>query len=211
MNRSATVLRSRKPGCPLARRGRCIAAARVGLGHRPALPSPALLPSTSLHFKTEGNLQCRKISTGNAATSSGGRGQTECGGEDNLPRAVGFREGKGRQGGAQTPSQRGQAPSAQPPEGVLHLFRGRSYRSDGRDIYHPVSGLPEPLERRENQTLFLGPRMRKWLLTPSQVAVSTAPEQLTQLWLNREAEVGHRSVQPSPLPSLDQADPLTLV
>lgn len=53
--------------------------------------------------------------------------------------------------------------------------------------------------------------MRKWLLTISQLAVSTAPEQLTQLWLNREAEIRHQSVQSSRLPSLDQADPLTLV
>ena len=81
MNHSATVLQEQEARlCPLARRWHCIAAARVGLGHR-----SALLQSTSLHFKAEGKLHCRKISAGNAATSGGGRGQTERGSEDNLP------------------------------------------------------------------------------------------------------------------------------
>ena len=194
MNHSATVLQEQEARlCPLARRWHCIAAARVGLGHR-----SALLQSTSLHFKAEGKLHCRKISAGNAATSGGGRGQTERGSEDNLP----FRRERGgkvvpkphpskarlpspsQQGQAPIPNQQGQAPSAQPSEGVLHLFRGRSHRSEGRDIYHPVPGLPEPMERRENQTLILGPRRRNWLLTVSQAAVSTAPRQRPQLWLN---------------------------
>lgn len=82
---------------------------------------------------------------------------------------------------------------------MLHLHGGGSgRRGDGRAIKHPVTGLPEPLARRENQTLFPGPKVRP--LTLSQRAVSTAPGQPTQLWLSRKAE-GFLQVQaghPSP-------------
>ena len=192
MNHSATVLQQEARLCPLARRWHCVAAARVG----PATGLPPCNHLTPLQGRRQTPTQqskrreCRHL--------WGGRGQTECGSEDNLPRAAGFRKGKGRQGGAQTPSQQGQAPSAQPSEGVLHLFGGRSHRSGGRDIYHPVPGRPEPLERTENQTPILGPRRRSRLLTVSQAAVSTAPLQRTQLWLNTGSTERLRSAPVGP-------------
>lgn len=42
------------------------------------------------------------------------------------------------------PSQQGQAPSAQSSEGVLHLLRGCSYRSDGETFNTQFLGCLSP-------------------------------------------------------------------
>lgn len=105
----------------VARRWRRTTTARMVLSHR-SLRGPGRGPglgmkSIPLGFKAQGKLLCREVSARNVClyvcVCVGGGWQTERGTEDNLPRAAGFKKGRGGNV-VSPPPQQGQAPWLSP-------------------------------------------------------------------------------------------------